>query len=270
MSRRIAVVQMVSSANVADNLMIAEGYVIEAANNGAKLIALPENFAFMAQNEMAKQAIAELEGDGPIQSWLSNLAKKLKVYLLGGTIPIKVPGKNKVYATSFLYNDNGKQVARYDKIHLFDVTVDKGESYKESNVIDPGSNIVAVDTPVGRIGMTVCYDLRFAEIFRQLIIKGVDLFLIPSAFTEKTGIKHWEVLLRARAIENIAYVAAPNQGGMHEGGRKTFGHSMIIDPWGKVLANAARQSGPVYADIDLNYVRQLRAQFPCNQHHVLT
>lgn len=270
MSCQIAVIQMISSLDVSHNLSTAEGYIDEAAKRGVKLVALPENFACMALHERDKIAIAEAEGDGQIQQWMSHMAKTYQVHLLGGTIPIKVPGKDKIFAASILFNNQGEPIAKYNKIHLFDVTVDDGESYQESAAIEPGSEIVAVDTPVGRVGLTVCYDLRFAEIFRQLIIKEVDLYFVPSAFTEKTGSAHWEVLLRARAIENLAYVAAPNQGGVHENGRQTFGHSMIIDPWGKVLANASRQSGPVYAEIDLNYVRQLRSQFPCNQHHVLT
>ncbi len=270
MSCRIAVVQMISSAHVSNNLRVAEDFIVNAANNGAKLIALPENFAYMGLHEKDKLAISEERTNGPIQQWLSEMAKKQQVYLLGGTIPIKVPGQNKVFASSILYDDEGNQAARYDKIHLFDVTIDEDENYHESAVIEPGSSIVAVDTPVGRIGMTVCYDLRFAEIFRQLIVKEVDIFFLPSAFTEKTGASHWEILLRARAIENLAYVAAPNQGGRHENGRSTFGHSMVIDPWGKVIANAGTKAGPIYADIDLNYARQLRARFPCNQHHVLT
>ncbi len=269
MSHRIAVVQMVSSANVEHNLKVAENYIVEAAEKGAKMVALPENFACMSFHERDKLALAETGGDGPIQQWLSYTAKENHIFLLGGTVPIKVPGKDKIYAASLLFDDQGEQVARYDKIHLFDVTVKDGESYQESAAIEPGSNIVAVDTPVGRVGLTVCYDLRFAEIFRQLIIQEVDLFFVPSAFTETTGSAHWEVLLRARAIENLAYVAAPNQGGKHENGRMTYGHSMIIDPWGKVLVNANRQSGPIYADIDLEDVKRLRAQFPCNQHHVL-
>lgn len=270
MSCQLAVIQMVSSANTADNLTVAQNYMIQAVKQGAQLVALPENFSCMAKEERDKIAIAETDGDGPVQTWLSKMARELGIYILGGTIPIKVPGKEKVYAASMMYNDQGERIACYHKIHLFDVTVEEGESYHESSAIEPGSEVVVVDTPLGRAGLTVCYDLRFAELYRQLVSKEVDFLCVPAAFTAITGLAHWEVLLRARAIENLTYVVAPNQGGIHDNDRRTFGHSMIVDPWGKIMANAGTCSGPIYADIDLDYLRQIRAQFPCNQHHVMS
>lgn len=265
---RVAVVQMVSSAKVADNLQLAEQYLIQAKEQGAELVVLPENFAFMGMNEVDKLLIAENYGQGPIQQKMSELAKDLGVWLIAGTIPLKGKG-SKVRASCIVYDDKGLTVARYDKIHLFDVRVSEQEKHQESLTIEAGTDIALVDTPVGKVGLTVCYDLRFPELYQHLVQRGAQLFSVPSAFTAVTGAAHWDVLIRARAIENLCYVLAPNQGGFHENGRHTYGHSMVVEPWGKVLAQKEEGQGLIFADIDLQRLLQLRRQFPCVEHHVL-
>jgi nitrilase len=231
-------------------------------------VVLPENFAFMGINEIDKLKIAEHYGQGAIQQKISQLAKDLGLWVVAGTIPLKGDG-SKVRASCIVYDDHGLNVARYDKIHLFDVRVSEHEAHQESLSIEPGNELVVVDTPVGKIGLTVCYDLRFPELYHQLSLKGAQLFTVPAAFTAVTGLAHWEILLRARAIENLCYVLAPNQGGQHENGRQTYGHSMVVEPWGKVMVQKEVGSGLVTADIDLQRLQQLRRQFPCVDHHVL-
>ncbi|KGP64181.1 apolipoprotein acyltransferase [Legionella norrlandica] len=265
---RVALVQMVSSAKIVDNLECAEHYLIQAKEQGAKLIVLPENFAFMGRTEAEKLQIAESYGQGPIQQKMSELAKDLGLWIIAGTIPLKGQG-SKVRSSCIVYDDGGLIAARYDKIHLFDVRVSEQEEYQESLTVEPGTDLALVDTPVGKIGLTVCYDLRFPELYQQLVQRGAQLFTVPSAFTAVTGAAHWEVLVRARAIENLCYVLAPNQGGIHENGRQTYGHSMIVEPWGKMLAQKQENQGIIFADIDLQRLQQLRKQFPCVEHHVL-
>lgn len=265
---RVAVVQMVSSAKVAENLQQVEQLLTQACDAEAQLVVLPENFSQMGRNETDKLLIAEVFGQGPIQDKISQLAKKLGLWVIAGTMPLKGAG-SRVRASCLVYDEQGVCAARYDKIHLFDVSVSSNESYQESATIERGHEPVVVDTPVGKIGLTVCYDLRFPELYQHLLMQGAQLFTVPSAFTERTGLAHWEVLLRARAIENLSYVLAPNQGGHHENGRSTYGHSMIVDPWGKVLAEKAQGPGIVIADIDLQGLRYLRQTFPTVDHHVL-
>lgn len=265
---RVALVQMISSASVVENMAQVKKLILQAHEEQAKLIVLPENFAFMGKKETDKLHIAETYGQGAIQDQISQLAKRFKVWIIAGTIPLKTNGA-KVRAGNLVYDDKGTVAARYDKIHLFDVCVSEQESHQESNTIERGNELVVVDTPVGKIGLTVCYDVRFPELFQQLQFKGAQLFTIPSAFTEVTGLAHWEVLLRARAIENLCYVLAPNQGGHHESNRHTYGHSMIIDPWGKILAQRESESGVISAEIDLQRLQHLRKQFPSINHHVL-
>ncbi|KTD57914.1 carbon-nitrogen hydrolase family protein [Legionella shakespearei] len=265
---RVALVQMVSSANVAENLRQVEHFLLQAHEDQAKLVVLPENFAFMGLNETDKLKIAEDYGHGPIQDKISQLAKQLGIWIVAGTIPLK-SGGTKARASSIVFDAQGMKVARYDKIHLFDVRVSEQESHQESLTIERGHELVVVDTPVGKIGLTVCYDLRFPELYQHLQSSGAQLFTVPSAFTAVTGLAHWETLLRARAIENLSYVLAPNQGGYHENGRNTHGHSMVVEPWGKVLAQKDTGAGVVIADIDLQRLQQLRRHFPCVDHHVL-
>lgn len=265
---KVALIQTVSGANVAKNLSQVEQLLIQAREEQAKLVVLPENFAFMGMNEMDKFNVAEFEGQGPIQEKMSQLAKRLGIWIIAGTIPLKGKG-TKVRASSLVFDDQGKQAARYDKIHLFDVQVSDTESHQESLSIERGEHAVVVDTPIGRIGLTVCYDLRFPELYQQLLAKGAQIFTVTSAFTAVTGLAHWEILLRARAVENLCYVLAANQGGHHENGRQTYGHSMVVEPWGKILACKSDGAGVVTAEIDLQRLQQLRKQFPCVDHHVL-
>ncbi len=265
---RVAVVQMVSSADVKENLHQLEPFFIKAREEQAELVVLPENFAFMGMKETDKLKVAEEYGQGEIQQSISQLAKRYGIWVIAGTIPVKAT-KNRVKACCLVYDSKGVCVAHYNKIHLFDVRVSECEAHQESLAIERGDELVVVDTPVGRVGLSVCYDLRFPELYQQLVKKGAELFTVPSAFTAVTGLAHWDVLLRARAIENLCYVLAPNQGGQHANGRHTYGHTMIVEPWGKVLAEHKNGAGIVFADIDLQRLRTLRRDFPCNDHHVL-
>ena len=265
----VALVQMRSCASVLDNLHAVERLLQKASEQGAQLVLLPENFAFMGQKENDKWQMAEVYGQGAIQDQLSRWAKQWRLWLVAGTLPLKTSGK-KVRASSLVYDDQGVCVARYDKIHLFDVWVNQ-DSYQESQTIERGDKLVVLDTPVGKLGLSVCYDLRFPELYLRLMQAGAQLFTVPSAFTATTGAAHWEILLRARAIENTCYVLAANQGGLHENGRSTYGHSMVVDPWGKVLAeHNTVDEGLVMASIDLQLLRTLRKTFPSVAHHVLT
>lgn len=265
---RAALIQMISSAKVTDNLQQVEQLMIQAREEQADIVLLPENFAFMGLKEIDKLQIGEIYGVGSIQQKISQLAKKLGIWVIAGTIPLKST-TSKVRASCLVYDDQGKCAARYDKIHLFDVNVSSKEAYQESMSVEGGHDLAVVDTPVGKVGLTVCYDLRFSELYQQLMLQGAQLFTVPSAFTAVTGLAHWEVLLRARAIENLCYVLAANQGGEHENGRTTFGHSMIVDPWGKILTQKETGAGVVIADIDLQSQQELRRSFPCLEHHVL-
>ena len=263
----VAAVQMASGPNVKANLEEAEKLIKTAVQQDAELVVLPENFAIMGLSEMDKVAIAETAGEGPIQRFLSQQASKHGVWIVGGTIPLESAVTGKVYSASLLYNDSGDVVARYDKIHLFDVVLeDSNESYNESETIESGNDIVVVDTPFGKLGMAVCYDLRFPELFRAMADVGMEVCVLPSAFTSLTGRAHWESLLRARAIENLCYMVAPDQGGYHKSGRETYGDSMIIDPWGVVLNRLPHGTGVVVSDIDLEKLRKTRKNFPALQH----
>ena len=263
----VAAVQMASGPNVKANLEEAEKLIKTAVQQDAELVVLPENFAIMGLSEMDKVAIAETVGEGPIQQFLSQQARKHRVWIVGGTIPLESGVTGKVYSASLLYNDSGDVVARYDKIHLFDVVLeDSNESYNESETIESGDDIVVVDTPFGKLGMAVCYDLRFPELFRAMTDVGMEMCVLPSAFTSLTGRAHWESLLRARAIENLCYMVAPDQGGYHKSGRETYGDSMIIDPWGVVLNRLPHGTGVVVSDIDLEKLRKTRKNFPALQH----
>jgi len=260
-------IQMVSSPTISVNLQEAEKLIAEAARAGAKLVALPENFALMGNHETDKLKAKEVDGSGPIQDFLATVAKKYAVWVVGGTIPMATDDSNKVRATCLIYNDQGERVGRYDKVHLFDVNVPgTQEVYRESDSIEPGTEPQIFDTPFGRLGVAVCYDLRFPEFFRKMSVQGVDILVVPSAFTAETGAAHWEVLLRARAVENLCYVIAPNQGGLHSNGRKTFGHSMMIDPWGIVLDCYKTGSGYVMAEIDPERLEKVRGAFPVLNH----
>ena len=264
---KCAAIQMASSPSISSNLLEADKLIGEAAKAGAKLVALPENFALMGEHESDKIKAKEVDGSGPIQSFLSSVAKKYGVWVVGGTIPIAGDDANKVRATCLVYDDKGARVARYDKVHLFDVSVPgTQEIYRESDSIEAGDTPLVIDTPFGKLGVAVCYDLRFPEFFRSMGKQGMEILVIPSAFTAETGAAHWELLLRARAVENLCYVIAPNQGGFHLNGRRTFGHSMIIDPWGVVLDCYKTGGGFVSAEIDLERLEKVRSAFPALNH----
>jgi deaminated glutathione amidase len=270
MSNKCAAIQMASSPSISANLLEAGKLVREAAIAGAKLIVLPENFALMGETEFDKIAKRETDGHGEIQDFLANTAKKNAVWLVGGTVPLETKDDNKIRAACLVYNDKGERVARYDKVHLFDVSVpDSDEEYRESDTIESGDESLVIDTPFGKIGFAVCYDLRFPEFFRNMAKQGMEILVIPSAFTAETGAAHWELLVRARAVENLCYVIAPNQGGFHLNGRQTYGHSMIVDPWGVVLDCYKTGSGFVLADIDLERMEKIRAAFPVLSHRRL-
>ena len=267
----VAAVQMVTSADVGRNVADAGRLLHEARRRGAAIAALPENFAFMGQAEDDKFAMAEEPDSGPIQTYLANTARELGLWIVGGTVPLRVPGDPRLAAACLVYDAQGRRVARYDKIHLFDVAIPgKEERYQESSSMRPGDSPVCVDTPAGRLGLAVCYDLRFPELFRRLLAMGAEWFCLPSAFTAPTGRAHWEVLLRARAIENLCHVVAPAQSGFHENGRETHGDSMIVDCWGRVLTRLPRGSGVVTADIDLVRQHEVRQNFPSVDHRRLS
>lgn len=267
---QVAAIQMASGPNVAANLIEAERLIMIAAKEGAKLVVLPENFAIMGMSEQDKVKIREQPGQGPIQAFLAEQAAKHKIWLVGGTIPLVATDPNKVRAACLLFNDKGKQVARYDKIHMFDVEiVDTRERYIESQTIEAGSETVVVDTPFGKLGLAVCYDLRFPELFRRLLDQGAEIIAVPSAFTAITGKAHWETIVRARAIENLCYVIAAAQGGYHVNGRETYGDTMIVDPWGTVLDRLTHGSGMAKAAIDRKFLTSVRRHFPSISHRKL-
>ena len=264
---KVAAVQLVSGPRQADNLEQAGRYIAEAVSAQVNLIVLPENFAHMGLAESDKLALCEADGAGPIQAFLSEQAARHGVWIVGGTIPLATADPTRVRAACLVYDDRGLRVARYDKIHLFDVSLSEAnETYRESDTIEPGDQLVVIDSPFGRMGLAVCYDLRFPEMFRAMATNGLDLIVIPAAFTATTGQAHWEILLRARAVENLCYVVAADQGGHHANGRDTFGDSMIIDPWGKVLSRLARGPGVVSAPLDPTLLHRLRQNFPALAH----
>ncbi len=262
---------MVSSANLAENLDSAAALINEAAAQGAELAVLPEYFPIISDNERDKFACREQFGNGPIQEFLASAASRHKLWLMGGSIPLDSGDPARVYNSCLLYSPDGKVVARYEKIHLFDVKVDPSgkETYNESSTIAPGSKVVVAETPFARIGMSICYDLRFPELYRSMLEQDISLITVPSAFTWTTGKRHWELLLRARAVENLCYVIAANQGGQNTPRRATWGHSMIIDPWGEILATVETGPGVACADLDLDKLRSLRISFPVLQHRKL-
>ncbi len=264
---KVAAIQMASGPNVKANLDEAEKLIKTAVQQGAELIVLPENFAIMGTSETDKVKIAETYGHGLLQDFLAEQAQKQGVWLVGGTVPLASRDPAKVAAACLLYSDKGECIARYDKIHLFDVTMEAtNESYTESETISAGKDVAVVDTPFGKLGLAVCYDLRFPELFRTMVNRGMEICALPSAFTGLTGKVHWESLLRSRAIENLSYVIAADQGGYHVGGRETHGDSMVIDPWGVILNRLPNGTGVVVADIDIIKLERTRKMFPVLEH----
>lgn len=263
---KAAAIQLNSGPIVSANLDAAAVQIEAAARAGAGLVVLPENFALMPGQESERREVMESPGDGAVQRFLSNQSRKHGLWLVGGTHPMPGSSPERMRSVSLLFDDKGQQVARYDKLHLFDVTLQNGETYRESDIFEPGDSTVVTDTPVGRLGMSICYDLRFPELYRDLVSRGAEIIVVPSAFTATTGRAHWESLLRARAIENQVYLIAAAQGGFHANGRETWGHSMIVNPWGEVLASRATGAGCVVADIDLNFLRRVRSNLPALEH----
>lgn len=263
---RIAALQMVSGPRVADNLRAASQLVDEAVAQGAQLVVLPEYFPIIGAADADRVRAREDFGLGPVQDWLAATAQRHGLWIFAGSIPLTASVAEKMRNSSLVYNPDGECVARYDKIHLFGFR--KGdEAYDEAAFIEAGAQPVAVDTPFGRIALSICYDLRFPELYRALA--PVDLILVPAAFTETTGRAHWEILLRARAIENQCYLLAVGQGGRHENGRLTHGNSMIIDPWGEILDRKAKGPGVVIADLDHDRIADTRASLPALAHRIL-
>ena len=282
-SLRVAAVQMVSSPRVEENLRVAAHWIAQAAQQGARLVVLPEYFCLMGLRDRDKVAVREADGSGPIQEFLAEAARRHGIWLVGGTLPLATPDVDHVYNTVLVFNPAGERVARYDKIHLFAFQSGQ-EAYDEARTIRPGSVPVAFDCPADapptaggsadqraapplRVGLSVCYDLRFPELYRRL--GPTDLLLVPAAFTATTGRAHWETLLRARAIENLCYVLASAQGGRHENGRSTYGHSMLIDPWGDVVAVLEEGAGVVVGDVEPGRIQRYRSSLPALDHRVL-
>ena len=260
MKTRVAAVQMVSAADVPTNLAAAERLIAAASAEGARLVALPENFYLIGRHEGDKVKARERDGAGPIQDFLADAARRHAVWLLGGTVPIATGDESRILSASLLFDDAGRRVARYDKMHLFRFDGAGNEHYDEARTLEPGSGALAVPSPFGRLALSVCYDVRFPELYRSL--GEFDVMFVPSAFTVPTGRAHWELLMRARAVENQAYVIAPAQGGLHESGRRTYGHTMIVDPWGEVLAVRPEGEGLVLGEIDSGRLREVRAALP--------
>ena len=258
-SSRVAALQMVSTPEVMANLESADRLIAAAAAAGARLVALPENFYLIGRHEADKVRVREPEGEGPIQGFLAAAARRHRVWIVGGTAPISCADPGRIRSACLVFDDTGRRVARYDKMHLFRFEAGD-ERYDESRTLEAGESAVAVQSPFGRLALSVCYDVRFPELYREL--GDFDAMFVPSAFTVPTGAAHWETLLRARAIENQAYVIAPAQGGLHASGRRTYGHSMIVDPWGQVLAVRPEGEGVLLAEIDTERVQEVRASLP--------
>jgi len=262
---RVAAIQMNSGPDVSANLQIAGSLLAAAAGDGCRLAVLPENFALMGKRGRDKVKAAEEPLEGPIHDFMSKTAKALGLWIVGGSMPLVSPETHagRVYGACPVYDAAGELKTIYRKIHLFDVDLSENqESYRESRSMFPGQDVIVVDTPCGRVGLTICYDLRFPELFRRLVDDGATIFTVPAAFTATTGAAHWHTLLRARAIENLAYVIAPGQYGQHADGRATYGHSLIVDPWGRILAEATDGDCYIAADIDPDLPAKLRSEFP--------
>ena len=263
---RIAGVQMASGPSVPSNLKEARRLISMAADQGAAMVALPEYFAIMGLKDTDKVQVREKPGSGQIQEFLAEMSSALKIWLFGCSVPLESGTDGKVHNSLLVYNPQGVLAARYDKIHLFSLDLGK-EKFSEERTIQAGAQVTVVDTPLGRVGLSVCYDLRFPELYRAM--GEVDIIIVPSAFTETTGRAHWNALIRARAIENLAYVLAPAQGGYHLSGRETHGHSMIVDPWGVILDELPRGSGVVVAGVNPAYQASLRKSLPALSHRVV-
>lgn len=265
---RFAAIQMASGPMLAANLEEAARLIAEAARGGADLVVLPESFALISDDGAAMLAAREAPGAGPIQEFLRRQARQHRVWICAGAVPLACDRDDKIRPAYLLYDKSGRQVARYDRIHLFDVTVigPTTEQYQESKIMQAGGDVVVTSTPFGRIGLAASYDLRFPELFRAMVVAGVDVILLPAAFTSVTGKAHWEPLVRARAVENLCYVVAAAQGGYHSTGRATHGDSMIVDPWGTILQRLTKGTGVISSEIDSERIERIRASFPTIDH----
>jgi nitrilase len=264
---RIAAIQMNSGGAVRVNLDRARSLLREAAADGAKLAVLPENFAQIGAHESDRAALAEADGEGPLQTFLAREAAHCRMWIVGGSLPLLSGDPARPYAACCVFDDTGRRIGRYDKIHLFDVDLpESDESYRESRNTTAGSHPLLLETPWGKLGIAVCYDLRFPELFRWMCAAGLEILALPAAFTVKTGQAHWRMLVRARAVENLCYVVAAAQTGVHPGGRRTHGHSMIVDPWGEVLVEADEAEGVIGAVMDRARLEKLRRRFPVLEH----
>ena len=263
---KIAVAQTCANDSIPANLAIATEMIAEAAEKGATAIFLPECFALMQSSRRQLRESAEKPGTGRIQETMAKAARQYEMLVFSGTIPIRSEDPNRVYNSSLVYDHNGRELARYDKIHLFDVQLANGEQYLESGYTMPGQRVKTIDCDLGRVGLSVCYDLRFPELYRRLVAQNAQIFAVPSAFSSTTGPAHWHTLLRARAIENFCYVIASAQEGTHPSGRVTYGHSLVVDPWGKIIAEKQSGAGLLMVDIDLNKVEQVRKEVPSLEH----
>lgn len=267
----VAAVQMASGPNLEANLLEANRLIQDAVARGAQLVVLPENFALMGKSDRDQLDIVEEEGKGPIQDFLAQTARRYGIWLVGGTLPLAIAQSRKVRSACLVLDGQGQQRGLYEKLHLFDADLPQaGEQYRESTHFQPGQTPLVVDSPFGRLGIAVCYDLRFPELFRHLSASGVDIFCLPAAFTALTGQAHWEVLVRARAIENLSYMVAAAQGGYHISGRQTHGHSMIVDPWGRILAEAISGSAQITATLDPEHLAASRQYLPALHHRRFT
>jgi predicted amidohydrolase len=266
----VAVIQMVSGADLSANLETAGRLIAEAAAAGARLVVLPENFALFNSSELQAAGVRESGEKRPIRRFLMEQARTHELWLVGGSLPMPARSDGRVRASCFVFDNEGREVARYDKLHLFDADVgDKQSAYRESDTYEAGDELVVVDTPVGCLGLCICYDLRFPELFQALRELGAELISVPAAFTRVTGEAHWEVLLRARAIETQCYLLAAGQGGKHCERRETYGHSMIIDPWGTILGRHAEAEGVVTGEVDLEYLQAVRRKMPLQKQRRL-
>ena len=267
---KIACIQIASGPNLEANLLEVSKYIEKSKQSGANIVVLPENFAMISKDDSMYLGIKEQLGSGRIQDYISNEARKYNIWIIAGTIPIKSKVEGKVYSCCIVFNNKGGIVSSYNKVHLFDVDiVETNEKYRESDYFLNGDDVTYVDTPFCRIGLAVCYDLRFPELFRKLSKENIDLVCMPAAFTSFTGKAHWEYLIKARAIENLIYFAASAQGGYHVSGRETYGHSMIVNPWGETLDVIKNKSGVIISTIDINSLKKLRKNFPCLEHKKL-
>ncbi|VAW62432.1 FIG003879: Uncharacterized subgroup of the nitrilase superfamily [hydrothermal vent metagenome] len=264
---KVAAIQMTSGSNIQANLDEGAKLIEQAASQGARLVVLPENFSQMPMTDQERVGNAESVAEGRVQNFLAAHAEKNKTWIVGGTLPLKSDIKGKAYSSCLLFDDQGQQVARYDKIHMFDVLIEgSNETYHESATTVAGENVTVVDTPFGRLGLSVCYDLRFPELYRSMVDEGMEVCVIPSAFTAFTGQSHWEPLIRARAIENQCYVIAAAQGGYHVNNRQTYGHSMVVNPWGNILGSVGTGPGVVITEIDREELQATRKNFQVLKH----